>query len=309
MKKVFLKTAPVLLSLLVSEAAFSQAVQSMRLNLDKMKSSTLQGGDPVQSLDLMTEAKRQNPALRNLPTFDLNQVDVSLKTGMGGASAYLLINNEHVDSQSVETDPDRINEPGGEASVQLKNIERRVDQALLTVIGQAVVRSVTIFFGAISDVAVLGSYATADATQVGNATPTAEEPIVLVRPPVDLVRPNGQGTAPVLLDPNQQSPVLPPVTVKPTPSAPIAPPVVITPPPQPEPPRPVEPVQPRPQLGWHDVNCVANICVGDIVTNNFGFEGKVLRAYPQRGLLEIQFSFSKKPTLREPSQVKFKRRG
>ncbi|MFN7730031.1 MAG: hypothetical protein ACK5P7_12805 [Bdellovibrio sp.] len=279
----------VLLGLLIAETTLAQAVTSMALKLDRLQKSS-RAGDPIATLDLLGEAKRQNTVLQNLPSFDLNRVEVMMKSGIGGAAAYLVVNGAAVDSNSVETDPDLFAKPGNEAKVELKNLERRVDTAVLNVIGKASISTVTIFFGAISEPAILGSYATGDATRVGDAT---AGPVYAVRPP-ESMRPGSvlAGQRPGL------EPLAPPIEVLPAPGTGPGP-VVIAP-----------PIQPRPPVArWEDSNCVQGICVGDTVVNNFGFDGLVLRVFIPQGMVEVKFGFSNNAQTREVRQVKLKAKG
>lgn len=321
---------PVLLGLLIADTAMAQAVTSMALKLDRLQKST-RAGDPIQALDLLNEAKRQNTVLQNLPSFDLNRVEVMMKSSIGGAAAYLVVNGAAVDSNSVETDPDLFAKPGNEAKVELKNLERRVDTAVLNVIGKASISTVTIFFGAIAEPAILGSYATGDATRVGDAT---AGPVYAVRPP-ESMRP-GSVLAGQPLTPHVPTTVIPQTNRPPAPTTTTPPaqtgnggPLVITPPAQrpgvqPLPP-PIDvlpapgtgtgpvvitpPVQTEPVARWEDTNCVQGICVGDTVTNNFGFDGQVRRVYIQQGMVEVKFGFSNNVQTREVRQVKLKAKG
>ena len=334
------------LGLLIGSSVFAQATNTMTLNLEKIQKATV-AGDQQTSLDLMAEAKRQNPALAALPTFDLVRVEVSLRTGTGGADAHLIVNNLHIDSQSTETD-------GVDAKIQLKNSERRVESAVLMVIGQVNIKSVNLFFGAISETALLGTYASRDAGRVGQATPDAA---VMIRPPNE-VKARAQGspafqpggvTAPpqeqcTILgmpcphifggDDNkpQPQPTTPPVVApKPSPSPRVQPrqnsdddevdyedpwrnrrPVT-------RPPAPIQPQQPvqtrpstqpspfvpaPPRQTYSNPNCVGGFCVGNRVKNNFGIEGRVVRALPEQGRLAVKFPYSDQTFLRTPDELR-----
>lgn len=314
MKAMIKQITPVLLGLLLADGALAEPLTQLSLKLEKLQRGT-RNGDQVATLDLLNEAKRQNSVLQNLPSFDLNRVEVMMKSHIGGAAAYLVVNNQIVDSNSVETDPDLFAKPGGEAKVELKNLERRVDTAALSVVGRSSIASVTIFFGAITEPAILGSYATGDATAVGDATP---KPVYAVRPP-EALRP-GSTQAGQLLEPHQ------PTVVIPQSSRPTSPPVVVAPPttrptqpggvPSLPPPIDITPgggpvviAPPVQQTNWEDLNCVQGICVGDTVLNNFGFDGIVRRVFVQQGTIEVKFNFSANPQIRQPSQVKLKARG
>ena len=301
MKNKMRTLTPILLGMFLSNAAFAQAVQSLNLNLEKLKTEVqkdAQSGqttDQIATLDLLAESKRQSEALRALPDFDLNRVEVVLKSGQTSSDAFLVVNSLSVDSQSVEA------EPGAESKVTLKNIERRVKTALLKVIGDLTLKSVTVFFGAIQEVAVLGNYATTDASRVGSATAGSDEPIVLVRPPIDVVRPNGAGTSLTNLDPNAPTGSQGPVVLQPNPLGPYGGGQSnggVYPQPQP---------QPR-QPSWADLNCYNNFCVGDTVANNFGISGTIVRVYPAQGLLEVKFPFQSRTVTRSPGQLRWNHR-
>ena len=182
MKKNILSLSILSLGLLLGTQVFAQAVETLNLNLEKIQKATI-NGDQQTTLDLMAEAKRQSPAIAALPSFELVKVDVTLRSGAGGADAHLVVNNLHVDSQSVETD-------GSDAKIQLKNSERRVDSAVLMVIGIANIRSVAVTLGSITETAMLGTYANRDANAVAQATPDAG---VMIRP-TDEVKSRSQGS-------------------------------------------------------------------------------------------------------------------
>lgn len=279
MIKFSLVVSGILFATLLSNSARALSADSMSLNLDKMNSGVNNAGDIETRIDLMGEAKRQNPSLSNLPNFDLSRVEILMKSGLGGASAYLVVNNEYTDSASIETDPDKLIAEGGESKVTLKNLERRTKSAVILIVGLSSLKSVTLFFGPAQEVAILGSYAHGDVSMVANAGDASHDEIVLIRPPAEVLRPNGgmvnggqgNGFDPSLPRVNPGWPTIPIPVNKPTPAGP---------------------------------NCAGNLCVGDTVQNWLKFKG-VIRAVnpyaPDGKTVLVEFNF--KTSWREPSKL------
>lgn len=215
------------LSMLLTHVTLAEPLSSISLKLEKIKKSVVDG-ESVLNLDLLNEAKRQNPVLQNIANLDLNRVEVLAKSNIGGAGVHLVVNNIFVDSQSLETDPSLYRQDGGEQKVELKNTERRASKAGLQVIGDAKVKSVTVFFGEISMPALLGAYAAQDASAVAQAVPEAE-PVVSIRAP-EYLRPGATGAE--VQNPAQQLAPEPAVTPV-TPAPATRPPMDILPPPPP----------------------------------------------------------------------------
>lgn len=307
---------PLLMGMTFGTTALAQSMSSMSLSLDRARWAVTQTGDPVLNMDLLGEARRQNAVLKNIAQIELGRVELRIKSGVGGANTYLIVNREFVDSASVETNPDLLTSAGGEAIVELKNTERRVDSAGLQVLGAAKLSAVTLFFGAISETQILGSYATSDAQAVA-AAGAGDEKTPAVVPPAEIsplrvratqdaakqpVVDNGGVTqAPV---PTQVVAAPAPVVVQPA-VTPVSRPVVTQAPPAPVVVTRPQP-QPVPQPARECVRASQTICVGDIVLNAFGFEGRVLRVYPAERMIEVKFSFSAKPLVREADRVRLK---
>lgn len=295
---------PLLVGMTLGTTALAQSMSSMSLSLDRARWAVTQTGDPVLNMDLLGEARRQNAVLKNIAQIELGRVELKIKSGVGGANTYLIVNREFVDSASVETNPDLLTSSGGEAIVELKNTERRVESAGLQVLGAAKLSAVTLFFGAISETQILGSYATSDAQAVAAAgvgdektpavVPPAEISPLRVRAAQDAAK-QPEGAPEMQQVPRPQVVVAPsPVVVQPVVVQPPAAPVVVT--------RP----QPVAQPVRECVRASQTICVGDTVLNAFGFEGRVLRVFPAERMIEVKFSFSAKPLVREADRVRLK---
>lgn len=295
---------PLLVGMTLGTTALAQSMSSMSLSLDRARWAVTQAGDPVLNMDLLGEARRQNAVLKNIAQIELGRVELRIKSGVGGANTYLIVNREFVDSASVETNPDLLTSSGGEAIVELKNTERRVESAGLQVLGAAKLSAVTLFFGAISETQIVGSYATSDAQAVAVAG-AGDEKVPAVVPPAEIsplrvraaqdAAKQPAGASEVQEVPRPQVVVAPsPVVVQPVVVQAPAAPVVVT--------RP----QPVAQPVRECVRASQTICVGDTVLNAFGFEGRVLRVFPAERMIEVKFSFSAKPLVREADRVRLK---
>src|SRR6185312_312680 len=193
-------------------AAHAQSTNTVVLTLNQ-KSFEVSVDDQAR-VNLIKEIQKINPAAMTSGQLEIQMVRVTAKTGVGGAQFFLRVNNDFVDSQSLETNPDQLS--AGDAStasrVELKNIERdKITEASLIIQGysNSKIFSVEVVMGAVTEVAILGHYADQQVQMVGGADDTSVDQQVVLKPSTQALAdintryytPNGTVAAAVAVNP------------------------------------------------------------------------------------------------------------
>lgn len=302
---LFAKTLVVAIISAAGVTAAAQSTTTIQIPLHQNSFERMAGEDAAR-LNLINEAKRLNPALKSIPNLEIQMLRLEAKSAVGDVGVGLRINNQIVDTESVETDPDNFNTAYDFQRVELKNIDRSlVTEASLVIrrFSNARLQAVELILGQVQEPVVFGRYADDQIAQIGGAANTSE-----TEGDIDAVRP-ADAVVSAIYDRyyHQDSDLLPtdggvpsvPAVVAPvlTPSpVVVAPPVVVPAPVRVAPPPPVTPQCVRHKKRY-------DVCVGDTVKNRFGMEGKVIAVNVRRNEVSVRFGFKDKVDTRDVDSV------
>jgi hypothetical protein len=188
MRNITIAALSFLVTFAIGLMARAQATNTLTLALTQ-KSFEVSTSDDTARVDLLKEIKKINPAAVTSGQLELQMLRVKAKTGIGGAQFFLRINNDFVDSQSLETDPDQFATPdlASAGRVELKNIERdQIKEASLIIqaYSNSKVLAVEVVLGPVTEVAILGHYADEQVQMIGS-TETEEAQGVVLKPTAD----------------------------------------------------------------------------------------------------------------------------
>lgn len=189
MRNITIAALSFLITFAIGLMARAQSTSTLTLALTQ-KSFEVSTADDTARVDLLKEIKKINAAAVTSGQLEIQMLRVKAKTGVGGAQFFLRINNEFVDSQSLETDPDQLTTADltSAGRVELKNIERdSIKEASLIIqsYSNSKVISVDVVLGPVTEVAILGHYADEQVQLVSGASATEESQDVVLKPTAD----------------------------------------------------------------------------------------------------------------------------